>query len=225
MDGIQPYAGRTPPRPPSIPPVAHGRRTSPRRSQRSTRPAKTPADYLRAIQRRTWLVVSIGMLVSVRRVARPANAAVYRAVAEVTIEPPSYDQFLAGIISKTERGLVRTSAEEMEKYVPDRLASFDRKALIDKVVPRPEPDRRASDRPTRRPIRRSSARTSIRENLPGTQLLHDLSRRAATRSKVTETLSSSPRGISESRSNRKHGRHSTESKRHASLRSNSSMKN
>ena len=136
MDGIQPYAGSHPPAYSAhssaapIPvspghfvhhPATHGN------------PEKTPGDYLRSIRRRAWLVVSIGAFVSVAGALLVLRMpAVYRATAEVTIEPPKYDQFLPRMLKA--EALMQTNNEEIEKYVPDKIALLHSKALAEKVL-------------------------------------------------------------------------------------------
>src|SRR6476469_8790682 len=92
MDGIQPYAGA--PRPPATPPQAATLSLTPRL-------AKAPSAYLRALRRRAWLVLAIGVALSVAgalwAVRQPA---IYRATAELVIEPPQYDDLLSSLVSR-----------------------------------------------------------------------------------------------------------------------------
>jgi len=189
MDGIQPYSGA--PRP--VPHVAHPSHivgfghSSSQVATLDTAPAKTPADYLRAIKRRSWLVVSIGVLISVVGALLVLRMpAVYRAEAQMTIEPPRYDPYLSAIISKTERGLIRTSAEETEKYVPDKLAMLRSKALIDKVVRDPSLTGGQAIGPLDDPSTEISKNLYTR-NLPGTHF-YTVSLEGGDASKVTRTL-------------------------------------
>jgi succinoglycan biosynthesis transport protein ExoP len=138
MDGIQPYAGAPRPvaypvhpshgfgfGPPTVPPGSH-----------DAIPSKSPSDYIRAIRRRSWLVVSIALLVSVAGALLVLRMpAVYKTAALVTIEPPSYDQFLMSIISKADHSLIGPSSEESDRaYVADKLMMLRSKAIIDTVV-------------------------------------------------------------------------------------------
>ncbi len=136
MDGIQPYAvAPSPAHHPAAPVAAHPApgphfAASP---PSHALPVKTTGDYLRAIRRKAWLVVAVGVLVSVAGALLVLRMpAVYKATAEVTIEPPRYDQGL-GRIMKAE-SLVQSSTDEIEKYVPDKIAFLHSKALAEKVV-------------------------------------------------------------------------------------------
>jgi capsular exopolysaccharide synthesis family protein len=96
-------------------------------------PPKAAGDYLRAIRRRGWMVVAVGVLVSVAGTLLVLRMpAIYRATAEVTIEPPHVDRWLPGIIKAD--ALVRATDEDNEKYVPDKLAFLRSKALAERVV-------------------------------------------------------------------------------------------
>jgi succinoglycan biosynthesis transport protein ExoP len=135
MDGIQPYTGG--PYPTAHPPAAHPAYNltypHPHAGPSQTLPAKGAGDYLRAIRKRAWLVVAVGVLLSVAGTLFVLRMpAVYRVVAEITIEPPKYDQFLSSMLN-AER-LVPKNNEELEKYVPDKIALLKSKSLIDKVV-------------------------------------------------------------------------------------------
>lgn len=137
MDGIQPFAGPHPPANPTH--VAHhpgpisAGLGHPFAAPIPTLPAKTPGDYLRAIRRRTWLVVAVGVLLSVAGTLLVLRMpAIYRATAEITIEPPRYDQALGRIIKADT--LIQTGSEESEKYVPDKVAFLHSKALAESAV-------------------------------------------------------------------------------------------
>jgi succinoglycan biosynthesis transport protein ExoP len=135
MDGIQPYAGGHYPaaQPPTAQPTYNLTYPHPHAGPAHALPAKGAGDYLRAIKRRAWLVVAVGVLVSVAGALFVLRMpAVYRVTAEVTIEPPKYDQFLSGMLN-AER-LVPKNNEELEKYVPDQIARLKSKSLVDKVV-------------------------------------------------------------------------------------------
>ena len=97
-------------------------------------PGKTPGDYLRALRRRAWLVLlvalPVGMAGTVWTLRQPA---VYRASAQVVIEPPQFDAYLGGLVGHS----VARDAESTVKYVPNRLALLRSKALADRVVSDP----------------------------------------------------------------------------------------
>ena len=97
MDGIQPFAGPHRPAPYGQPaPGLHGFGPQPSHSVAHALPAKTPGDYLRAVRRRAWLVLAVAALVSVSGTLLVLRMpAIYRATAEIMIEPPRYDQHLS----------------------------------------------------------------------------------------------------------------------------------
>lgn len=132
MDGIQPYGGI--PHPAHLPHAGHPHHGAPPGHPAAPAPpAKSVADYLRAIRRRIWLVVAVGVLVSVAGTVLVLRMpAIYRATAEVTIEPPRFDHHLRGIIKADT--LIRSSSEDDEKYVPDKLALLRSKSLAERVV-------------------------------------------------------------------------------------------
>src|SRR5690348_10192199 len=123
MDGIQPLAG------PSGAPLSraaawHG-------PSLSHGPTKSAADYLRALKRRCWIVLLVGLAISlagaVWTIRRPA---IYRVTAQILIEPPQFDAILTSIVS---HDIVRHDRETIERYVPNRLALLRSKGLADRV--------------------------------------------------------------------------------------------
>ena len=148
MDGIQPYAGHahpahfSPPEgfghggPPSLALAGNGHPSAFGHAAHAGSlglPAKTVRDYLRSIRRRFWMVVAIGSFLSVvGALVVLRMPAVYRTVAEITIEPPRYDTFLSGIINAN--ALLPHDSDEQLMYVPDKLALLRSKPLIDKIV-------------------------------------------------------------------------------------------
>lgn len=135
MDGIRPISGGYKP----IHPISHlapafaGAENFNAHCFTHALPPKSPIDYLRAIRRQAWLVLTVGLFVSVAGTLLVLRMpAIYRATAEITIEPPRYDHFLSKIINA--HSLVQAPSEEAEKYVPDKLAYLRSKALVEKVV-------------------------------------------------------------------------------------------
>jgi succinoglycan biosynthesis transport protein ExoP len=129
MDGIQPLAGHAAPvlaRPVS---PAHPWAVAP------APPTKSAGDYLRALRRRVWLVLMIGLVIgmagTVWTLRRPN---VYRASAQILIVPPQFDAALAGIVP---HDVGRLDRETVEKYVPNRLAKLRGLGLARKVVADP----------------------------------------------------------------------------------------
>ena len=95
--------------------------------------AKTPADYLRAVRRQLWLVLSIALLVSVvGSLVVLRMKAVYRTEAEITIKPPEYDAILSQLVAR--ENVLRVDKDAQALYVPDRLAFLRSKSLVEKVV-------------------------------------------------------------------------------------------
>src|SRR5437879_2568172 len=88
MDGIQPYTA--PGRPPAVASVPGN-------------PAlvKTPSDYFRALRRRIGLVLMVGVPLSVAAAVWTVRQPyVYRASAQIFIEPPQYDPVLSTLVTR-----------------------------------------------------------------------------------------------------------------------------
>ena len=123
MDGIQPYAG------------------APRSSSLATLSinptlTKAPADYFRAVRRRVWLVLAVGVPLTVgAAVFTLRQPAVYRASAQIFVEPPRYDEVLSALVSPD---VGRQTPEPIDEYIPDRIARLKSKTLIEQVVNSPE---------------------------------------------------------------------------------------
>ena len=107
---------------------------------RRARPSlpKGSSDYLRALRRRTWLVLAIGVTLSVAgAVVVVRLPAVYRATAQISIEPPTYDATLSTLI---EHEVGRNDPEAALKYVPNQLVKLQSKGLAEQVVSHPDFD-------------------------------------------------------------------------------------
>ena len=142
MDGIQLYGG--PPHPPASHAIAAAHAPAPSLPKGSS-------DYLRALRRRTWLVLAIGVTLSVAgAVVVVRLPAVYRATAQISIEPPTYDATLSTLVS---HDVGRNDPEAALKYVPNQLVKLQSKGLAEQVVSHPD-----FDQPTHR-RRRPGART------------------------------------------------------------------
>ena len=121
MDGIQPYAAG-PPRPHS----PHTLTLTP-----TATPAKSPSDYLRALRRRIWLVLVIGVPLSILGAVWTVHQpSIYRATAQIVIEPPQFDPVLSTLVSNI---VSPRDAEAAEKYIPNRIAMLKSKVLADQV--------------------------------------------------------------------------------------------
>jgi succinoglycan biosynthesis transport protein ExoP len=139
MDGIQAYGGAPHPAypaphiPTGYPSPGHAvgyHQGQP--SGGSGLPPKTPADYLRGIIRRVWLVLAVAITFTVAGVLVVLRMpAIYKVEAELKIEPPRFDRFLSGIIPGS---FNQANNDELEKYVPDKLTILRSRTLADKVV-------------------------------------------------------------------------------------------
>src|SRR5262245_27218453 len=96
---------------------------------------KTSGDFARALRRRGGLVLLVAAAVIIPgSVFVVRQAAVYRATAEILVEPPRFDATLASIIAHSGVGGAR---DENEKYVPNRLARLRNKDLAFRVTADP----------------------------------------------------------------------------------------
>ena len=129
MDGIQPYAAAPAPAP-STQPTARPVAAAPFPSNPASH--KAPADYARALRRRFWLVLTVGVPLSVAAsvwvVRQPS---IYKASTQIVIEPLSYDPVLSTLVSKD---LGRHEPEDNETFIPNRIARLKSKALAEQVV-------------------------------------------------------------------------------------------
>ncbi|SIN92059.1 capsular exopolysaccharide family [Singulisphaera sp. GP187] len=120
MDGtIQGYAG--PPRSPNF-------QTAPTQSNAG----KSASDYLRALRRRIWFVLAIGVPLSILCgivIAYQPN--VYSAKTQIAIEAPHFDPVLSSLVSPT---VGHEAPESSETYGPNRIAMLRSPRLADQVV-------------------------------------------------------------------------------------------
>jgi capsular exopolysaccharide synthesis family protein len=90
---------------------------------------------LRALARRIWLVLAIGVpfsvLVAIIAVKQPS---VYRATAEITIDPPQYDKALSTFLS---HDVSAGDSEFIRQYVPNKVALLRSKALAELALSDP----------------------------------------------------------------------------------------
>jgi capsular exopolysaccharide synthesis family protein len=146
MDGIQPYGTTTraaialPVPPPAPVPVPAAPMADPTQS-------KTASDYLRALRRRVWLVLAVGVPLSLLvAVVVLRQKSVYRAMAEITIDPPQFDPMLTTLVSHP---IGSRDPDFSQKYVPDKIALLRSRALAEQVLNEPalaqntEPDEEA----------------------------------------------------------------------------------
>ena len=125
--------------------------------------AKTGRDYLRALRKRWWLVVAIGLLVLLPAMLFVARQpAIYQAQAEIELVPPQFDAALAVIIEH-EATLQR---ENTEQFVLNKIAQIKSKSLIDEVVHEYEP----SDPVAASELAAELASNLVTKKVPGTNL-------------------------------------------------------
>lgn len=137
MDGIQTYIAPTtsaPARPAA--PASPSHHAPYLHAQAHAHPnpaaAKSPSDYIRAVRRRIWLVLAIGVTLSMLSAAWAVRQpAVYQAKTQIKIEPPQYD---AVVLSFATPGMGRRDPESIEKYLPNIVANLKNKALAEEVV-------------------------------------------------------------------------------------------
>ena len=121
MDGIQPY----------IPPARGLSPGSPVAAIDPTQ-VKTPSDYFRAVLRRIWLILAIGVPLSVVvAVVTVKQRSVYRAMAEITIDPPQYDPALSSLVSHE---VGARDPDFVARYVPNKVALLRSKSLAEAVL-------------------------------------------------------------------------------------------
>jgi len=124
MDGLQPYT------PPTRVPTG----ASPAPAVDPTE-VKSASDYLRALQRRIWLVLAIGVPLSVVvAVLVVRQRSIYRATAEITIDTPQYDPALSSLVSHDVTG---RDAEFTSNYRPDKVALLRSKSLAEMTLSDP----------------------------------------------------------------------------------------
>jgi polysaccharide biosynthesis transport protein len=98
-----------------------------------TLPPKSASDFLRALKRRIWLVLIVAILVGGAGtfwVVRQQD--VFRATAQILIEPPRFDAAVAGLLPTGSNGHIdeKTSAT----FVPNKIAFLHSKAFADLLV-------------------------------------------------------------------------------------------
>jgi capsular exopolysaccharide synthesis family protein len=140
MDGIVPFRGN--PSPSTGLGVTHGT-TRPTAVPPHALPAfppnpaavKTPADYLRALRRRVWLVLAVAVPMAIASSTWALRQPrIYQALAEVTIDPPQINPMLSTLVS---RDLGQQSAHSQETYLPNLVAMLRTRRLAEDVVGNP----------------------------------------------------------------------------------------
>ena len=93
---------------------------------------KTPADYLKALRRRFWVVlmvgVPLGVAVTVWVIKQPAT---YTAEATISIVAPQSDPEFSTLVSKNG---VRRDSPAMDRYFMDRVNRLKSRGLAERVV-------------------------------------------------------------------------------------------
>jgi capsular exopolysaccharide synthesis family protein len=130
MDGLQPYPA--PGRAAWSPPATSAFTTA---ANDDVGPAKTPADYIRAVHRRVWLVLAVAVPLSVAvAIVAMKQRSIYRAAAEITIDPPQYDPALAALVSHELGG---RDPEFVARYVPNKIAHLRSRSLAETALSDP----------------------------------------------------------------------------------------
>jgi capsular exopolysaccharide synthesis family protein len=131
MEGIVPFRGSTP-----VTRTPHaGSLTIPEAQPTDLATLKTPSDYLRATQRRVWLILAVAIPIAIASsIWALRQPRIYQAVAEVTIDPPQYDPILSALVS---REIGRHDPHAQETYIPNLMAILKSKTLAEMVVSSP----------------------------------------------------------------------------------------
>ncbi|WP_210420352.1 GumC family protein [Aquisphaera giovannonii] len=94
--------------------------------------SKGPADYLRAVRRRFWMVLVVAVpmaaLSSAWALRQPK---IYRAVAEITIDSPEINPMLSALVSKD---IGQPEGHSAERYAPNKVVQLQGMALAEKAV-------------------------------------------------------------------------------------------
>jgi len=99
-------------------------------------PSKAPADYVRALRRRFWLTVLVaGVLGTVGSILVLRQEPVYRASAQIEIRPPRFDEVLSNLLAEDS---VKLNSVTDEQYEANWLAQLRNKALVDRVLFKPQ---------------------------------------------------------------------------------------
>lgn len=135
MDGIVPYRENfTAPRE-SMNTNRHAPIAVPASSPINLAAVKSPADYVRAMRRRIWLILAVAVpmaiTMSIWALRQPR---IYQARAEITIEPPEFNPVLSTLVSHE---IGRHDPLTQERYVPNRIAQLQSKGLAERVVSNP----------------------------------------------------------------------------------------
>jgi len=144
MDRIQPYGPMPTPRPGQAPAHAqpHAHATPPGYAADGW-PAKTAADYVRAVRRRTWMILAVALPIALGgAVLAVRMAPVYKAEASIRIDPPKNDQILASILPHDIGG--RDGESQELKYVKNQIAYLTTKEMAEQVLNEPDVEPPAS---------------------------------------------------------------------------------
>ncbi len=92
---------------------------------------KTPSNYLKAVRRRVWVVLAIGVPIAILACIYVLHMPpVYQVKAEIEINPPEYDPALATLVSKD----IGRRDGSQERYIPNRAAMLKSARLLERVV-------------------------------------------------------------------------------------------
>lgn len=136
MDGLVPYASGPMMRPSTAPLTAHAHAAhyavGHPPAEIHDPLAKTPADYLRAIKKRFWVILALAVpIIVVATLYVLRMPAVYSVMAEVVIEPPHPN---ASVISIVNPNLAPKGQEAPDAYMANKLAMLRSPSLIQAVL-------------------------------------------------------------------------------------------
>jgi capsular exopolysaccharide synthesis family protein len=98
---------------------------------------KTPADYVRALRKRYWVVLATALLIVPSGMIYALRLPdLYQAIARIKIEPPRLDDRL--LLFAKHGGLSVEGASQQSHYVADRIVQLKNPALAEQVASSPE---------------------------------------------------------------------------------------
>lgn len=133
MDGIVPFRGNL--AAPRESASRHAPMAVPASPPINLAAVKSPADYLRAMRRRIWLILAVAVPMAITTaIWALRQPRIYQARAEITIEPPEFNPVLSTLVSHE---IGRHDPLTQERYVPNRIAQLQSKGLAERVVSNP----------------------------------------------------------------------------------------
>lgn len=135
MDGIVPFRDHPAASAPSPGVNRHTPMAIPTSLSINPAAVKTPSDYIRAMRRRIWLILAVGVPMAIATsIWSLRQPKIYQARAEVTIEPPEFNPVLSTLVSHE---IGRHDPITQERYIPNRIAQLQSKGLAERVFNNP----------------------------------------------------------------------------------------